>query len=200
MLLIDILTLIAGIGSAAGTMYGGYRYLVKPLIKGLKRVKTALDTIEKIQDEFKPNGGTSLRDAINRIEIRLLIEQQARRAMSMAMDVGIFETDSAGMCIWINQYYSNLTGLSLQEAKNYGWVIAIHEDDRDRVVDEWKDAVIQKRAFHMEYTMKNIKSSEISFVKCHAFPICNGKEEVAGFVGIVTRLQQEIIRPKYITN
>src|SRR3990172_4867030 len=118
MTLVDIVTILGGLSSAAGTIYGFYRLVVKPLYALLKKLRSSFEILEKMHEEFKPNGGTSLRDAVNRIEAKLLIEQHARRALSMAMDVGMFETDGQGMCTWVNQYYTDLTGLATEDAKN----------------------------------------------------------------------------------
>lgn len=200
MTLVDIVTILGGLGSAAGTIYGFYRLVVKPLYMLLKKLKSSFEIIEKMHEEFKPNGGASLRDAVNRIEAKLLIEQHARRAMSMAMDVGVFETDGQGMCTWVNQFYTELTGLSVEDAKNFGWVVGIFEDDRERVVEEWTNAVKQKRVFKFDYGMVNCRTSEYAKVDCTAFPITSVKGEVIGFVGIVVKLNKELIRPKYITS
>jgi len=200
MTLVDIVTILGVIGSAAGTIYGFYRLVIKPLYGLLKKLKTSFDILEKMHEEFKPNGGASLRDAINRIESKLLIEQHARRAMSMAMDIGFFETDAQGMCTWVNQYYTDLSGLSNEDAKNFGWVTGLFEEDRERVVEEWASAVKQKRVFKLEYGMVNSRNSEYSKVHCTAFPISNIKGDVIGFVGIILKLNKELIRPKYIAS
>lgn len=200
MTLVDIVTIVGGLSSVAGTLYGFYRFVIKPLIKLFINFKQTFVLIEKMHEEFKPNGGASLRDAINRIETKLIIEQNARRAMSMAMDVGIFESDSQGMFTWVNQYYTNLSGLSIEEAKNFGWVTGLYEEDRERVVEEWGAAVKQKRLFKLDYAMFNSRSSEYTPVQCTAFPILNVKQDVIGFVGILTKRNQELVRPKYIAS
>jgi PAS domain S-box-containing protein len=194
----DIITILGGLGSAAGTVYGFYRLVVRPTFVIIKKLRTSFEILEKMQEEFKPNGGSSLRDAINRIEAKLLIEQHARRALSMAMDVGIFETDGQGMCTWVNEYYSDLTGLTSEEAKNFGWVTGLFEDDRERVVEEWDSAVKQKRVFKLDFGMVNSRTQDYSRVHCTAFPSTNIKGDVIGFVGIVVKSNKELIRPKYI--
>jgi PAS domain S-box-containing protein len=200
MTIVDIVTILGGLSGVAGTIYGFYKFVLKPLFQLLLRLRRSFEILEKMHEEFKPNGGSSLRDAINRIETKLLIEQHARRAVSMAMDVGIFETDGEGLCTWVNQYYSNITGLTTEEAKNFGWVNGIFEDDRDRVVEEWESAVKQKRIFKLEFGMLNSRTSEYNLVQCTAFPITTVKNEVIGFIGIVAKRNQELVRPKYITS
>jgi len=200
----DIVTILGGLGSAAGTVYGCYKLIIKPTFAILRKLKTSFEILEKMQEEFKPNGGSSLRDAINRIETKLLIEQHARRAMSMAMDMGVFETDGNGLCTWINEFYSGLTGISIDEAKGFGWITGVYEGDRERVTDEWTSAVKQQRIFRLEFGMFNSKTQEYSKVYCTAFPVINHvgprPRAAAGFIGVVTKASKELIRPKYIAS
>lgn len=188
-----VLKIIGAAGGAAGTFYSLWRWCMKPILNFFKNMALAPDRLSEIQDELKtikaelqPNCGMSLRDAINRIENNLLIERHTRRALTMAMDVAVFETDQDGKCVWINHFFTAITGLTIEDAKGYGWFGAIHDDDRDRVSDGWKDAVEEKRALHTTFDMVNIKTDEITIVKCDSFPIANDAGNVVGHVGIIT--------------
>lgn len=196
--IIQALTIIGALGGAVGTAYSGWRWLVRPIRKFFSNLANACNSLPEIQkeltvikDELKPNGGMSLRDAVNRIERNLLIEKHARRAMTMAMDVAVFETDENGSCVWVNHMYKEITGLDAEQAKGLGWISSIHEMDRERVSEEWEDIVEQKRSFHMQYKMININSFKATNVKCDSFPIANDHGEVVGHVGIITVLPDE---------
>jgi hypothetical protein len=185
MIITDIVPVITAIAAAIVALLGFYKKVIKPAVKAV--IKT-INTIEKMHEEFQPNGGGSLRDAINRIETRLLVEQQTRRALSMVMDVNvaIFERDAKGLYLWINQCYSNISGLSLAEAKNYGWINAIDPREREKVLNEWNSAIEQKRAFQMEYKIINIQTGIPTKVKCNSCPLHDEKEEIVGYVGTLT--------------
>lgn len=196
---LQVITVIGAIGGALGTAYSGWRWCLKPIsnfIKNLSRVCDALPQIEKdldgIKAELKPNCGMSLRDVINRIEKSLLIEKHARHAMSMAVDVAMFETDEFGKCTWVNHTYTDITGMTTDEALGFGWVSSIYEEDRDRVSEEWKDVVEEKRSFHMKYRMINIKDEKVTSVKCDSFPIANEVGNLVGHVGIITVIPNEV--------
>lgn len=67
--------------------------------------------INAITAELRPNGGSSLRDSINRIEqcqkeisTRQLISDQRQRAILSDMNFGVLETDASGNCIWANRW------------------------------------------------------------------------------------------------
>jgi len=188
MIITDILSILAAITGSLAAIMTFYKKIIMPLIKAVTKVKDTINIIEKLQEEFKPNGGNSMRDAIARIEMRLLVEQQTRRVVSMALDVGIFECDASGMYLWVNQYYSNITGLTPLDAKNYGWVNAIDIKDRDAVVEEWNRAIAQKRAFQMEFRVINVLTGIPLKVVSHSFPIASDKGEIIGYVGIINRI------------
>jgi len=62
-----------------------------------------------------------------------LMEREARfRVMSDASPLGIFLTDATGRCIYTNRVYQEISGLTLDESLNRGWLIGIHPDDRTR--------------------------------------------------------------------
>lgn len=181
----DVVPIFTAVTAIIAAILGFYKKVLKP---GYNAVMKTITTIEKMHEEFRPNGGGSLRDAINRIETRLLAEQQTRRALSMVLDVdvAIFERDAAGLCLWINQCYSNISGLSLAEAKNYGWINAIDPRERDRVVNEWDSAIKQKRSFQMEYRIINTQTGIPTKVKCNSCPLHDDKDEIIGYVGTLT--------------
>lgn len=186
MIITDILPILGAIAGGIATVMAFYKKVLRPTINIFCKIKETLIIIEKLQEEFKPNGGGSLRDAINRIEMNLLLEQQTRRVMSMALDVAIFECNAEGLYLWVNQAYTNLSGLTPADAKNYGWVTAVDPKDREPVTNEWENAIKQKRTFQMEFRIINLNSGIPVKVNALSFPISNEKGTLIGHVGILT--------------
>jgi diguanylate cyclase (GGDEF)-like protein/PAS domain S-box-containing protein len=73
-------------------------------------------------------------EALRRGELRF-------RALTKDAPVGILELDRQGRCVFVNERFAELTGLSPQQAANTGWMQAIHPEDVDSVISEWKAAV-----------------------------------------------------------
>jgi len=186
MIITDILPVLGAIAGGAVTITTFYKKVLKPLIAAVKKINKTIITIEKIEEEFKPNGGGSLRDAINRIENSLLLEQQTRRVMSMALEVAIIESNADGFYLWVNQAFTNISGLTPTDAKNYGWVTAIDPKEREAVTAEWELAIKQKRTFQMEYRIVNINTGIPTKVSALSFPISNEKGILIGHVGILS--------------
>lgn len=70
----------------------------------------------------------------------LKLSEARFRAMSDASPLGIFVSDTDGECIYTNAAYHKISGLSLEQTLGTNWSMAIHPDDRQRVVHEWRAA------------------------------------------------------------
>src|SRR3954468_1994142 len=56
-----------------------------------------------------------------------LLRSEARfRALATHAPVGIFQTDKAGECTFVNARWSAITGLSAEEAMGPGWSRTLH--------------------------------------------------------------------------
>lgn len=150
----------------------------------LKVLETLLP---KIANELTPNGGSSLRDAIDRIDRTVRILDMRNKIMMEFSGKAWFEADVEGRCTYVCRNWTELTGLGLAEAAGNGWILGIHPDDRVLVFDEWDRAVDQDRDFVMSYRYIDRKNKSTA-VRTHAYPYkINSK--TAGFIGIVTPIE-----------
>ncbi|MFT5532752.1 MAG: diguanylate cyclase (GGDEF)-like protein/PAS domain S-box-containing protein [Candidatus Paceibacteria bacterium] len=72
---------------------------------------------------------------------QLRAKQAELAAVSDASPLGLFRTDAAGGCTYINKAYETLTGLTLASARSDGWTAALHPEDRTAVMAAWDQAV-----------------------------------------------------------
>jgi diguanylate cyclase (GGDEF)-like protein/PAS domain S-box-containing protein len=73
------------------------------------------------------------------------------RAMSNASPLGIFVSDAAGSCIYTNAAYQKISGLSFEQTQGTKWTMAIHPEDRQRVLAEWLNVVESQAPFQTEF-------------------------------------------------
>ncbi len=95
----------------------------------------------------------ALRYVIERKATRnALRDSEARfRAMSDASPLGIFVADAQGGCIYTNAAYQGISGLSLARTLGTNWSTAIHPEDRERVLAEWRNAALGLAPFQTEF-------------------------------------------------
>ncbi|MCA8967090.1 MAG: PAS domain S-box protein, partial [Planctomycetes bacterium] len=68
--------------------------------------------------------------------------------------VGLFTTDRAGACTYVNPAWSTLTGIAHDDALGQGWRAALHPDDRMQVESAWSAFTRDAAAFALEYRFR----------------------------------------------
>ena len=99
--------------------------------------------------------------------------------------VGIFRTDAAGHCLYVNQRWCDIAGLSLVEAKGDGWARVIHPEDREEVVATWHDATVEGRPFRAEYRFLS-PVGKMTWVIGEANTVYSEAGHLIGYVGSIT--------------
>lgn len=80
-----------------------------------------------------------------------LRKSEARfRAMSDASPLGILVSDAQGSPVYSNAAYQKISGMTFEQTLCANWSRAIHPDDRQRVLAEWREAVLRQAPFQSE--------------------------------------------------
>lgn len=161
---------------------------------GIGDIKTDLACVAKQLDfivtELHPNGGTSIRDSLNRIEVRQVLHDQRQRALMSDMAIGVFETDEEGLCVWANRKYLRMTGRTFLEVSGSGWTNILAPEDRDRVVKAWADAIDEEREFEDEYyivTPEGVRTR----VRAQSYKMHTSDGAPIGYLGMLTPLNEQ---------
>lgn len=170
MLAVWYLYMLGGVG------VGAISWLTLTYVK----IAHCLDVITKLECEFKPNGGSSIKDALNRIEEKLLKLEFMKLSYLDIVDKPVFITNRFGKYVWVNKAYSRLVGKPSNELVGSGWENVIHIDDRQRVKEEWYTACFELRPFHSVF--KLACDNRILSVKCEAY----GEGSVGYFGYLIT--------------
>ncbi len=126
----------------------------------------------------------------NRRSAGALLESERRfQALTEIAPVGIFRTDAAGQCNYINPQAAELLGVPPQLALQSGWHNALHPEDRERVLKSWSEAVEKKTLFLSEYRFQR-PDGTISWVLGRALCECGPEGEVKGFIGTLTDITE----------
>lgn len=153
-----------------------------------ERYENLAATQSQILAELKPNGSTSLRDAIDRIEYRQGGFDAFLSAQLNVLDVAIFRTDAVGKVKYNNRKHQHLTGFSAGEVSGDGWINVIHQDDRDMVYTKWRHAVEDGREFSEDIRYVT-PEGEIYEVHVNAYREMDAQGKIRGFLGLVSPLK-----------
>ena len=94
------------------------------------------------------------RDALHNSEARF-------RAMSDASPLGIFVSDAEGSCVYTNAAYQRISGLSFEQTLGTSWSIAIHPEDRQRVLADWHAAAHSDASLRTEFRFQREDGSVV---------------------------------------
>jgi diguanylate cyclase (GGDEF)-like protein/PAS domain S-box-containing protein len=99
-------------------------------------------------------GGNAARDALQNSEARF-------RAMSDASPLGIFVSDAEGNCVYTNAAYQKISGLSFEQTLGTSWSMAIHPEDRQCVLADWRTAAQNDAPFRTEFRFQRKDGSVV---------------------------------------
>jgi len=138
------------------------------------------NAINAVLDELRPNGGSSLRDAINRIES---FQISALTLTGKAYWI----SDPDGKCSYASPQLATMQGVHPEQVLGWGWVSQIAPQDREQVRLRWDSAVKDQREFHESYRFIWPDGTLLP-VRGHAIPIIHAQsKKVMGMIGWAER-------------
>jgi PAS domain S-box-containing protein len=80
-------------------------------------------------------------------------EERLRVLAAATADV-VWTTDAEGRIVEDLPQWRDLTGQTAEEVRGWGWLDALHPDDRERTAQLWKDAVRRQGTYDVEYRVR----------------------------------------------
>ncbi|MBD1888611.1 PAS domain S-box protein [Coleofasciculus sp. FACHB-SPT9] len=153
---------------------------------GIRPLMVFADTLPAMHGH-SPVCVVMFQDISKRKQAEAALRQSEERYSTLARvsRVGIFHTDSQGKCLYTNERWCELTGITSEAALGAGWETALHPDDRQRIFAEWYQAAQENRLFQSEYRYQRSDGS-VAWVLGQAAPEIGENGETIGYVGTVT--------------
>ena len=111
--------------------------------------------------------------------------------------VGIYRADAQGRCVYVNERWCELTGLTMETALGTGWESALHPKDAPAIAAEWRRACVEGDRFRMEYRYLQ-PNGRVVWVFGQAIEERTPDGTITGYVGTSTditdlrRLREEL--------
>ena len=110
-------------------------------------------------------------------------EAEARyRALVMAGAEMVWRANAQGEGIFITPTWQNLTGQNEEQMRDFGWLEAVHPDDRERSNRLWKQAVHDRHAYENELRVRTREGNYRHF-HIQAVPVIAPDGSVYEWVG-----------------
>lgn len=173
----------------------GFFAVTKPVRKGVKWAWAKTlgrrgAQLDRIESELTPNGGTSMKDAINRIEERQMGFEAFQTAHLNTQDVAILRTDIKGKVYMINRQYQRMTGYSIDEVRGDGWINAIDPNNRDKVAEDWHHAVESCRELSEDILFRHV-NGESFWAHANVYKEVDSKGTHRGYLGVIVPIRNE---------
>lgn len=117
------------------------------------------------------------------------LNENRYKILTESSNVGIFHTDADGFTTYVNPSWCRITGLSVNDALGDNWLKAVHEDDRNRIRNIWKEVVNIQELSVSEYRFVR-PDGEIIWVMGQAIPERNSNNTIEGYVGTITDISE----------
>ncbi len=176
----------------------------------LSKVKAAIETKEIQLDEYQMSVNGNLRDfearytaggkneviaiirditARKKAEKELRDSQQRYQTLTLVSPVGIFYADNNGGTTYVNPTWCQISGMSAEEALGFGWLNAVHPEDRAILEANWLDSTRVQTTSMADYRFIHPDGS-IVWVVGQAVPERNSDNQVIGYVGVITDITE----------
>lgn len=86
------------------------------------------------------------------------------------LPVGILRTDQDANCLYANDRWCRLTGLSKRETAGSGWLRAVRPRDRETLLTNWREALAGGREFAEEFRVE-MPDGEMRVVSSRVIPL-----------------------------
>jgi len=150
-----------------------------------KELSDLYQKIHVIAEEFRPNGGSTLRDAINRIEVMVTVQDQKTLAIIKSLPIGTSIRNEKGKIVDLNKMLCTITGRTESDLKGDNWSKWLHPDDKEEVLQEWERCVEEDLNFEKDYRIVK-PDGKIQKVHHLALRLVDRDSKLLGFLGTYT--------------
>lgn len=176
------------ISTVMATLFGFLTFVWKkaiaPTLNFFSAHEELVKSVDVIKKEVLPNGGNSLKDTVNSLNItcerieerQKVIEQRSRIALHYH-DQPIFETDAKGFLLWNNEEFYNLTCDSIDDLEGCNWINYVQAKDRSKFIKEFESCSEMCRKFEFETRSTNNKK-----IKFTGTPYKTSESSHMGFI------------------
>jgi two-component system, sensor histidine kinase and response regulator len=112
----------------------------------------------------------------------LAASEERFRQLSATAPIGIYQSDSRGRWVYVNRCWTEISGLPFEQSLGERWVEALHPDDRENVLRQWRIGAQFGSDFDREYRVIT-PDQEFRWVHARAKAMHTAPNELVGYVG-----------------
>src|SRR5688572_15534167 len=128
-------------------------------------------------------------DALSRAMAELKLSEKQFRLITDLSQVHLFRAGPDGVATYLSPGFLSMTGLRREQAMGFGWIDAVHPDDRERLMESWQEALHSQVIFQAEFRFR-VATGEYRWYRARVVPDRDEQGNVMGWVGAAVDLHE----------
>jgi PAS domain S-box-containing protein len=116
------------------------------------------------------------------IEAALRDSEARFRTLVISIPQLVFRSRGTGERTWGSPQWEVYSGLSDMASRGFGWISAIHPDDRQATLDAWQDAA-RTGNYYVEHRIRRMREAEYRWHQTRAVPLAGENADLREWVG-----------------
>ena len=127
--------------------------------------------------------------ALQKAMAELRLSEQQFRLIADLSPVHLFRTGPDGDTTFMTPSFLSVTGRTREQVMGFGWIDAVHPDDRDRLMKSWQEALHEQVIFQAEFRLR-MATGEYRWYRTRIVPDRDDKGKITGWVGATVDLHE----------
>jgi len=179
---------IATVMTAAAILFPKIRnFIIQPIIGYFAMVANAPAALQDIQKQLRPNGGSSLADAVNQLKFQMAKVESLLQAKTLLENEARFWTNEKGENIGVNNAYYRLFDCAYPDVDGFNFKRLIRDDEATCYLQDWLNCVELGTHFMKIANFVNVKGVPLGEFEVHAVPLKDHNGKITGFEGVVRK-------------
>ncbi len=122
---------------------------------------------------------------------RLRASEERFRTLAEGIPQLVWRSRSNGHRTWGSPQWVDYSGLSLEQSVGFGWLDAVHSDDRGTAMDAWAEAE-RSGVYSAEYRVRQASDGLYRWFQARAVPVRDQHRQIVEWLGTATDIDDQV--------
>ena len=129
-------------------------------------------------------------DKRKRVEEALRISEERYRTLTTATTAAVWNATASGEIVEECHGWENMTGQTPQQYRGWGWMEAVHPEDKHRTIEIWQRSLRNATPVEVYYRNRR-RDGSYGYVRAQGAPVCNHDGSVREWIGTIVDIDDQ---------